>query len=342
MSVFALCLVLTAHSQTPAAPPVTAETLRAQLDAHGPKHFRGMVYIEQAGKEAFFHSVGFADPETKRPFTRETGICIGSIVKPMVQAALLKLAEANKLNLEDPISKYFKNVPKDKEGITLGHLAKHTAGFQDTFGGDYEPMKRDELMAKMLESKLLFEPGTRDEYSNSGFSMLSTVLEKVSGESIEGLIARLEFRPLGLQKTGYVLPKWKSQDLAVGTTQQGKKWGTPLDHFWYPDGPSWNLRGNGGMISTVQELARWARALHEGEILSKESHQKLVPAFYEADGARRIWASAGGNGIFNTIVFYNPGKRMVVVAASVDGRFEIESDRELVRNIHRMLPAIGS
>jgi len=299
-----------------------------------------MVYIEQAGKEAFFHSVGLADPESKRPFTRETGICIGSIVKPMVRTALLRLVEAGKLGMGDRLEKFFSKVPADKQAITIQHLAEHTAGFQDVFGGDYEPMKRDELISKMLASKLLFEPGARDEYSNAGYSMLSTVLEKASGESIEKLIARLEFQPLGLQKTGYVLPKWKTQDLAAGTTRQGKRWGTPLDHFWYPDGPSWNLRGNGGMISTVKDLARWARALHEGEILSKESHRLLVPAFYEPDGARRIWSSAGGNGIINTVVYYNPGKRMVMVAASLDGRFEIESDKDLVRNAYRMLPAL--
>lgn len=339
MNAAALCLLLASVPQTPGK-PVTADDIRAQLDALAPKHFRGMVYVEQAGKEVFFHTVGLANPEAKRPFTRETGICIGSIVKPMVRTALFRLVDEGKLSLRDPISKFIENVPSDKAGITLTHLADHTSGFQDFFGGDYEPMKRDELIGKMLASKLQFAPGAREEYSNSGFSMLATILEKTSGLGIEEFIARTQFEPIGLKKTGYVRPGWKKEDLVSGTNRRGEKWGTPLDRFWYPDGPSWNLRGNGGMISTVVELARWGRALNEGEILTKKNHRLMIPAFYEPDAERRLWGAAGGNGIFNTILIYNPGKRMVAVAASVDGRFEIESDRELIRNIYRMLPAL--
>ncbi len=341
LTVAPVLLVLALQTPAPAPPkPTTPEELRAHLDSLAEKHFRGVVYVEQAGRELFYHAVGMADPDSKRPFTKDTGLCIGSIVKPMVRVALCRLADQGKLKLSDPISKYFEGVPEDKAGITLQHLADHTSGFQDVFGGDYEPMERDELMKQMLASKLLFKPGDKDEYSNSGFSMLSTILEKVSGKSIEDLIAEIEFAPIGLKRTGYVRPKWKAEECAVGYGPLGRRWGSPLDRFWYPDGPSWNLRGNGGMISTVTDLARWARAVHDLEILSKENHQLLNPAFYREDGARRISLSAGGNGIFNTVVAYNPGKKMVVVAASVDGRFEIEQDRGLWRMIHSMLPAL--
>jgi CubicO group peptidase (beta-lactamase class C family) len=336
MTLSVLCLAVMGQ----AAPAPTFDDVRKLLDGLESKHFRGMVYVEQAGKEKFFHAVGLADPESKRPFSRDTGICIGSIVKPMVRVALFKLIDEGKISLSDPISKFFQGVPEDKRAITVGLLAEHKAGFQDVFGGDYEPMGRDELMGKMLASKLIFTPGEKDEYSNSGFSMLSTILEKVSGKPIEELVYEVELKPLGLHKTGYVMPRWSKDDLAAGTRRSGERWGTPLDHFWYPDGPSWNLRGNGGMISSVRELARWSRGVNEFEVISKDNHKLMVPGLHTEDRARRFWASAGGNGIFNTVVVYNPGKRMAIVAASMDGRFEIESQRELVRMIHRALPEL--
>lgn len=304
---------------------VSDAALKAELDALEFKHFAGVVYMEKDGKELFYHAVGLADRESGRKFTRQTGFDIGSIVKPMVRTALYKLAESQALGLEDPITKYFKDVPEDKARITLAMLAQHKAGFQDVFGGDYQPMERDELMRKMLESKLLFEPGSKDEYSNSGYSMLATVIEKVTGEGIEQHLARTQFLPLGLKRLGYVLPGWSSVDTAIGYTRKGERWGSPRDKFWYADGPSWNLRGNGGMISTVGELAKWCNALHSGKLLGKDSYALMFPTWAAAaPSPTAISASAGGNGIFNTVMIYNPHRRVTIIAASTDGRFEVE------------------
>jgi CubicO group peptidase (beta-lactamase class C family) len=273
----------------------TALELRYKLDALEAKHFRGLVYVERNKKEVFYHTVGYADPDSKRPFTKSTGIEIGSIVKPIVGAAIYLLVEKGKLSLADPISKYFTDVPADKQLITIDKLIHHTAGFQDVFGDDYEPMQRDELMAKMLASKLLFTPGSKDEYSNSGYSMLATIIEKVTGEGLEQHIARNQFKRLGMKRTGYVLPRWKPDQVAIGTDKEGKRWGSPLDHFWHADGPSWNLRGNGGMMTTVGELARWCWAVHNGQLLNSASYMEFTPSFAKKEAPpTAMWGSFGG------------------------------------------------
>ncbi|MBC8066067.1 MAG: beta-lactamase family protein [Chlorobia bacterium] len=303
-----------------------ATELRAKLDELGKQNFSGVLYMEKDGKEIFFHSVGYADPESKRPFTRQTGIEIGSIVKPVVRVAMLKLAEDGKVGLSDSISKYFRDVPEDKKPITLQMLMNHTSGFQDVFGGDYEPIKRDALMQKMLEAKLLFTPGSKDEYSNCGFSMLATIIEKVTGESLERHIARTQFTPLGLRRFGYVLPNWNRDELMTGYGSKGERWGTPREKFWYKDGPSWNLRGNGGMIATAKDLATWSLAAHGGRLLKPGSYKLFMPSWAEKPpSATAISMSAGGNGIFNTVLAYMPHHKLVLVAASTDGRFEIEN-----------------
>ena len=321
-----------AGSQTP-----IATQLNEKLDALAVKHFRGVLYVEREGKEAFFHSVGFADPDTKRPFTKATGIEIGSIVKPIVGTAVYRLAEAGKLSLSDSIAKYFPDTPADKMPITVEMLIKHTSGFQDTFGDDYDPMKRDELMQKMLASELLFVPGEKNEYSNSGYSMLTTIMEKVTGEPMEQHISKTQFKLLNLTRTGYVLPKWKSNEIAIGYGPLGKKFGSPLDHFWFPDGPGWNLRGNGGMITTVGELSRWCWGLHNGELIKPESYRLFAPKFAADPVPDNFWGVAGGNGIFNCVLAYNPAQKLTVVAFSADGKLEIEKSlRDLFPLIRKL------
>lgn len=313
-----ICLAVL--SQAPADP---AAELKKTLDGLAAQHFTGVIYVEQDGKELLRHSVGYADRESKRPFSKDTGIEIGSIVKSLVNVATMKLVEEGKLSLSDPISKFFENVPEDKKAITVDMLREHKAGFKDVFGGDYQPMKRDELMDLMLKSELLFKPGEREEYSNSGYSMLSTILEKVTGKPIEVHLAETQLKPLGIERFGYVLPGWNPENTTVGYNKEGGRWGTPRDKFWYEDGPSWNLRGNGGMIATVDALAAWTRAAHTGKFLHPENYE-LFAHWGENPNPRAIWASAGGNGIFNTIVAYNPGRKVLIVAASTDARFVIE------------------
>jgi len=331
-----LFVALRSMQTPPANPQVEISSL---LDSYEPKHFNGFLYVEQGGKQLFYHSVGYARRETKQRFDFNTGIEIGSIVKPISKIVLTKLCAAGKLSLDDSISKFFPSVPEEKKSITVRLLAEHRSGFQDVFGGDYEPMKKDQLMRDMLASKLLFQPGTDNRYSNSGYSMLAAIIEKVTGKSFEQAIGELEFAPLGLKRTGYTLPHWHSSQVACGYKMDGTSWGTPLDHFWFKDGPGWNLRGNGGMITTIPEIARWARAAHDGELMSPEYYKFFTPGL-ASDKVKpnSIWSAAGGNGIFDTVVAYNPSRRLIVVAFSSDARFQIESVllKELAKPIFRL------
>lgn len=319
------------------------EALKSALDALGQKHFSGLLYIEKAGKELFFHTVGFADPETKRPFTKQTGVDIGSLVKPIVKTAILKLEAEGKLSTSDTIDKYFEGVPGDKKEITIQQLMDHKAGFRGGFGRDYQPMERDELMGKMLASELRHEPGTREMYSNAGYSMLAAIIEKVTGEALENHIARTQFKPLGIRRFGYVLPKWKPEETTIGYSHmlgpQGKRWGSPIEQFWHEDGPSWNLRGNGGMITTVPELVRWYDASHNGELLTKEAYAKYAPIFARGEAPRNsMLLDVGGNAVFNTVMAFAPGMRVYVVAVSTDGRLMIE--REMRGLLKLIMPII--
>lgn len=261
----------------------------------------GVILIRSRDKVLLHKGYGFADKEKNKRMTVTTGFDIGSIVKPMTGAAILKLEQQGKLSTSDTLSRFFPNTPEDKKNITILQLLTHTAGMQDVFGGDYEVVSRDWLLEKALNAKLVNQPGEKRLYSNSGYSILAIIIEKVSGKPYETFMREEILKPAGVEKIGYIQAGWKNEYTAVGY-RNGNRWGSPLDHKWATDGPSWNLRGNGGMLSTASELCQWFEALFDGKIIGAQALQKyLANASGESKAfGGRVIGPAGGNGIFNS------------------------------------------
>ena len=166
-----------------------------------------------------------------------------------------------KLSVDDPVSKYFGNVPDDKRSMTIHHLLTHTAGLPGALGDDFGGQATSAwLVEKALSSKLMWAPGTRYSYSNIGFSLAAIIVQKVSGMGYEQFLRQYVFEPAGMTRSGYVLPKFDDGVLAVGY-RGDLRWGTILERPMLEDGPNWNLRGNGGIHSTPGEMYRWHQAL---------------------------------------------------------------------------------
>ncbi len=265
--------------------------------------YSGIILVRRRGEVLLNKAYGFADRENKRHMTTETGIEMGSIVKPITLAALLRLQEMGRLSLADSLGKHLPDVPPDKRGVTLELIARHRAGFPDTFGGDYDPVSRDWVVQQVLAARLLFAPGDSNSYSNSGYSVLAAIIEKQSSMSYEAFVRQNVLKPAGTLRIGYKLPGWKSAELAVGYRADGTRWGTPLDSTWLPDGPGWNLRGNGGMFATTDELANWYDAMFAGKVLGKTALEKWygITAGQSRSVGGLALGHAGGNGIFNAL-----------------------------------------
>jgi CubicO group peptidase (beta-lactamase class C family) len=101
----------------------------------------------------------------------------------------------------------------------------------------------------------------------------------------EQFLARHLFAPAGMTHTGYVLPDWKPGQVAVEYDARGRSHGRPFDHPWAKDGPYWNLRGNGGLLSTARDMFRWHRALEGDKVLNRRSKRELFePRVLEEPG----------------------------------------------------------
>lgn len=277
--------------------------------------FSGAVLVARSGKILLSRGYGMSNREQVVPNTNQTAYLIGSITKQFTAAAILKLQMMGKLDVQDRISKYFKKVPQDKRKITIHHLLTHTSGLADAIGDDFEPISRDEFIRRALSSKLQHKPGKQYQYSNVGYSLLGAIIEIVSQKSYEVFLNEQLFRPAKILMTGYRVPRWGPEDLAHGY-DGNQDWGTILDKPSAEDGPYWNLRANGGLLSTVTDLYQWHKVLKDDRILSEEAKKLYyMPHVKEGPEANtfygygwvvamtprntKVVAHNGGNGIFS-------------------------------------------
>ncbi len=299
-------------------PPKSAPDAAVQLAEYGDRiaklGFTGAAMAAKGDKFLFEKGFGMADRARKIPNTPETVFNIGSNTKDFTAVAILQLEAAGKLRVEDPISKYFKDVPQDKAEITILELLKHTAGFEEYSGpqgaGDYEPVLRDEFLRREMRSELVSKPGEQKHYSNAGYSLLAAIIELISGKSYDEYLDENIFQPLHMAHTGFVIPHWKPEEQAHGY-QDGDDWGTVPGHPHAADGAYWNLRGNGGMQSTLPEMMNFYRTLWSDTFLPKAERDKMFPLSGPL-------ALAGSNGILFFVYTYDPAERVAAIVASTD------------------------
>lgn len=281
-SPFGLRLILTlfvfihtASSQDGAA---VRGALGSKLDTYltriTPFGFSGAVLVAKNGEVILNKGYGTAIRSSDTRNDANTIFSIGSITKQFTAAAILKLESRGKLRVTDSLGTYFKDVPPEKQRITIHNLLTHTSGIVQDAGGDYEPAGRDEAVRRILALPMEFKPGEQFGYSNSGYSLLAAIVEQVSGRSYEQFLHDSLFVPSGMMATGYRFPDWKSHVVAhwyVG----GMDNLTPLQRPY----PYWFLMGNGGILSTTADMYRWHLALLGDRILPQEEKVKLFTPF---------------------------------------------------------------
>jgi CubicO group peptidase (beta-lactamase class C family) len=288
------------------------ETYLTELEKVG---FSGAVLVELNGKKVISRGYGYRNQELKENNTPNTIFDIGSLTKQFTASAILKLEMQGKLNTSDPITKYFQGVPSDKSSITIHDLLRHQSGLPSNVGKDYDPVTEGAFMDSVMKAPLRFKPATGFSYSNIGYSLLALILEKVSGQSYEQYLYENLWKPAGMETTGYSRPHFDHDFIAVGYSKSDVAWGKPTSKQWNEHEPYLHLKGNGGILSTIEDLYKWHTALMTDRILSKEAKQKLYhpqirpnekesPIYaYGWDVSRtnrntfRVWHN-GTNGIF--------------------------------------------
>jgi CubicO group peptidase (beta-lactamase class C family) len=293
---------------------VSANNVRIALEDYFQKAaglgFSGAVLVAKDGKILLRNGYGWADVKRQIPIKPDTIFDIGSGIKAFTATAVMQLEEQGKLNTSDLMSKYIKHVPADKKDITIHQLLTHTSGlnfdyFYDVAGAeDREIMRnREKYIKGVLGYPLAFKPGEGRLYSNSGFSLLAAIIEVVSGKSYEQYMREHLFKPAGIMETGYYIPR-DLQRVARGYNDGDTDYGYPWETQWDGKRPLWDLMGNGGVLTTLDDVYKWLLAIKGERLVSQKSKDKMFQIYYPKSDQGLGWDVGQTEG--KTFVFH-PG-----------------------------------
>lgn len=272
------------------AQPMDANEVFAREDAYIHEetvthHFRGAVLVGMDGKIAFEKAYGPADEEWDVPNTPKTKFRIASLTKQFTAACILLLQERGLLHVQDRVSKYLPaDIPTAWKEVTVHQLLTHTSGIPnpDYSGKRYANIQRTgaapkDLVALVANQPLYFTPGTKWNYSNTGYIVLGMLIEKVSGQSYADFLESNIFHPLGMTDSGYDRAAEILKARASG--YDFKNGHVTNADFIDMSGPF----SAGGIYSTVEDMFRWNEALaHSGKLLSADSLRRMFTEYPEA------------------------------------------------------------
>jgi CubicO group peptidase (beta-lactamase class C family) len=167
---------------------------------------------------------GLADRETAQPNDTDTRFNLGSVGKMFTGVAIAQLVEQGQLSFDDTIGEYLTGFPEDvADEITIDQLLTHTSGMGDFMRDGYPDQAKaaetaTDLLALIVDEPLLFEPGTRESYSNSGYVVLGAIIEAISGQSYYDYVRAHIFDPAGMTSTEWFIPGEDTDNTAKGYT----------------------------------------------------------------------------------------------------------------------------
>ena len=211
------------------------------------------------------------------PVSGKTIFQIASLTKPFTAITVLRLAEQKRLGLDDRAAKWLEWLPAKYDSVTVRQLLNHTSGVpRDLRRENVDEFAIEEFRRRFLAGEASFPVGTRWEYSNTGYILLSLIAERAGGESFGQLLERHIFAPLGMHDTRYRAPLVQAPGRASGYDWQ--------DGAWKSAPPVYSGFGNSGIETTAADLALFARALHDRRLLSAASYREMLAPAVLATG----------------------------------------------------------
>ena len=286
------------------------------------------VLVLEGGDAVFQRSYGLADLEAGVASSPATNYRLASVSKQFTAASVLLLVEDGVLTLDDRVRHWLPTLPVASEGITLRHLLSHTSGlvdYEDLLPPDQARQIHDADVLRLLEreDRLYFPAGSDYRYSNSGYALLALVVERASGQRFAAFLQARIFSPLGMTATLAREDEGPPvTDRAFGYTRVGDRWERT------DQSTTSAVLGDGGIYSSITDLAKWDAAWYDDRLLSAPSRALAVQASTatpEPDVAhygfgwrlqgRMQWHSGESIGFRNVLLRF-PAQRLTVIVLS--------------------------
>jgi CubicO group peptidase (beta-lactamase class C family) len=237
------------------------------------------VLVIKDGKILFERGYGVADLRTQEKIGPRTNFRLASLTKQFTAMSILLLAHDGKLRLDEPLTEIFPDFPAYGKTITIRHLLNHTSGllnYEDLMPapepGEMFQIKDAGVLAIMKrQTTMKFPPGTKWEYSNSGYAVLAMIVEKVSSEPFGQFLHERIFAPLRMNGTlAYEKGKNEVPHRAFGYS--------PVNGGWQEtdQSPTSAVLGDGGIYTSLEGMAKWDAALREHSLLSESQFRAAV------------------------------------------------------------------
>lgn len=335
-----------ANVATPAAVArYAAQLLAKTYDPNGP----GAAVLVTRGDQVLYRgAIGRADANAAAPLTADAMFRIASVSKQFAAAGVLRLVEQGKVALDDPLTKYVPGYPNG-DAVTVRQLLNHTSGirsYTNIPGMMDGPIRKDVTTAQLIDvfknEKPDFAPGQGWSYNNSGYVLVGAVIEAASGMPWHRFLHQEFFAPLGMDHTGY------GHDPAIVARQvRGHAW----EGDKVVDAPAISMtqpHAAGALVSSVDDLHKWNRALHEGRLFKDATYTAMITPEGKAVESKYGYGIAAGTvrgrpmlshggGIFgfSTTLNYVPGPDIgVVVLQNGQGsRGDKEGPDQLARRL---------
>ncbi len=299
--------------------------------------FTGSVLIAQHGKILLDKGYGFSNVKEGKGNTADSKYQIYSVTKPITATLIVKLAEEQRLSLNDRLSKYYPSFPQG-DSITIEHLLTHTSGLY-CYNNDFSmPVNSEKAMLEFLRKKPLnFSPGTEWEYCNTGYFLLGFIIEKVTGVPYEKAVENYIFTPLGMNHSGFDYRTLKDSNKTTGYA------------ILYDDtsavAPVYDpheLFAAGGIYSTTYDVYRFHEAMQANKILSPDATRKAYTPFKKNYGfgwfidsvsGRRIIGHSGGASGYRSYLVRIPEENTVIILLCNSENTDVNAVKKKLLNV---------
>ena len=293
--------------------------------------FHGSILVAKKGKLIYQNQIGYADFRKKTKLTNESIFQLASVSKQFTAASIMMLKERNQLKLTDTITTYFPKFPY--KNITIQQLLNHTSGLPNYFWvaenewKENHPPSNFEMMnflSKSSTASLFFRPGRRFDYSNTGYFVLASIIEKISNKSYSEFLQSNIFKPLQMHNS-------YAYSFKTDTIRKNQLIGYRLYRSWrhrtIPSTINDAVVGDKNIYATSEDLLKWMNGLNSGKLISKESlklmftkgktkYGRIFPygfGFRIKNDEKKVYHYGKWNGFSTAITQYQEEELVVII-----------------------------
>lgn len=296
------------------------------------------VSVHEQGQPLVSRAWGMADLEHQVPNTPSTIFEAGSVSKQLLTAVVVMLALDETFSLDDDVRTWIPELPDYGRTITIRHLMNHTSGLRDWgsvaalsgWGRSHRTHTHDHVLDILSrQTRLNFPAGERYSYSNSGYNLMVVLAERATGKSLAELSQELVFGPLEMRST-----QWRDDYTRIVPGRSSAYSGQPGAEQYRINRPIEHVYGNGGLLTTVDDLQRWNHALYSGyfseaftremirrgQLVSGRTIDYASGIIHGSDhGFEKIWHTGATSGYRAYLAWYPEHELSVALLCNVTG-----------------------